>query len=161
MENKKEEIKQEELDLPIGKSHPGYRFYYKVNYKYDENAKCHVPYFDKPVDMWQMIQASKASVDITTIVKRATLGDLTVLHLGEKPYGDISDIPDNLNDLNQFNKQAINDFIGLDPSIRNLFDNDVSKFAKAVEDGSYVDVIKKALNPKVEEKKEEGENNAI
>lgn len=84
-------------------SSSGTKNYFKVQYKYDEQSKCHVPYFDKPIDMFQMIQASKASVDITTIVQRATLGDMTVLHLGEKPYGDIADIPDNLNDLNSMN----------------------------------------------------------
>lgn len=143
-------------------SSSGTKNYFKVNYKYDEEAKCHVPYFDKPIDMFQMIQASKASVDITTIVQRATLGDMTVLHLGEKPFGDIADIPDNLNDLNKMNLEAINNFAKLDPSIKKLFNNDLNSFVKAVEDGSYIDVITKGLigsnEPKNDVKEEDKES---
>lgn len=133
-------------------SSSGNKNYFPVQYKYDDVAKCHVPYFDKPIDMFQKIQASKSSVDITTIVQRATLGDMTVLHLGEKPYGDIADIPDNLNDLNKMNLEAINNFAKLDPSIKKLFNNDLNSFVKAVEDGSYIDVITKGLTGQNEPK---------
>ena len=142
-------------DIPVGVSSSGSRYYYQVKYKYDEESKCHVPYFDKPLNMFEMIQASKSSVDINTIVKRAQVGDLAVLHLGEKPYGDVSNIPDNLNDLNEMNLQAVNQFISLDPSIRILFDNDVNKFSKAIEDGTYIDTINKAFAPKKEQKVED------
>lgn len=146
----KDDVKKEEVkfDVLFGVSSSGSKDYYQVKYKYSEKDKCFIPYFDKPINLYEKIQASKASVDINTIVNRATLGDVTVLNVGKPTYTDISNIPDNLNDLNHMNLESLNSFAKLDPSIKAVFDNDVNKFISAMQDGSYADKIVNALNAK-------------
>lgn len=140
----------------IGFSNCGTRLYYKIKYKWSEEDKCMVPYFDKPVDMFKMIQASKNATDINAIVQRAAAGDVSVINVKNGAYEDISEIPDNLNDMHNLNIEAINSFSKLDPKLQVLFDNDFNKFAAAVADGSYITTINNVIlaNNKVEEKPE-------
>ena len=112
-----------------------------------------IPYFDKPVDMFKMIQACKNSTDINAIVQRAAAGDVSVLNVKNGSYADVSEVPDNLNDMHNLNIEAINSFNKLDPNIQVLFDNDYNKFAQAVEDGSYVNIINQAILKKNNENK--------
>lgn len=149
----KKEVKEE-----IGVSSSGSRFYVPIEYYYDEDVKCMCPKFGKPLDRYEMIQACKPSCDINYIVSRALAGDQSVLHVNEESYADISDIPDNLNDLQAMQKDAISSFDSLDPKIKVLFDNNVDKFIDALNDGSYQQIIANSLNKKEEKevKKEEG-----
>lgn len=146
----KESIKEE-----IGVSSSGSRYYVPLDYEYSEEAKCMVPVFKKPLDRFEMIQASKPSCDINYIVKRALAGDMTALNVKQPTYADVSEIPDNLNDLHKMNIEAINSFSKLDPNIRKLFNNDVDQFISAVENGTYAKIISDALSVQ-EEVKEEG-----
>ena len=138
-------------------SSSGSRLYHPIEYKYSEDDKCFVPYYGKPIDRYAMIQAMAPSCDINYIVKRALAGDITALNVRTSSYADISDIPDNLNDLHEFENMSQKRFNNLDPQIKNLFDNDFIKFSESVEDGTINDIISKFMdskNEKVEEKKE-------
>lgn len=147
------------LSDKIGISSSGTNLYYKIKYKWSEEDKCMIPYFDKAVDMFKMIQASKNSTDINAIVQRAAAGDVSVLNVKNGSYADISDMPDNLNDMHSVNTEALNSFAKLDPNIQVLFDNDYNKFAEAVENGTYVNIINQAIlnknSKQVEEKESE------
>lgn len=141
-------------------SSSGSKYYTPIEYVYDESCKCMVPKFGKKINRYEMIQASKPSCDINYIVKRALAGDMTALNVRTPQYGDISDMPDNLNDLNALQKNSISGFDSLDSNIKALFDNDIDKFISAIGDGSYVDTINNyvsSLNKKTEEVKE-GDN---
>lgn len=136
------------IDEKIYYSSSGSREYAPLKYKYDDECKCMVPYFDKPLDRFKMIQASKNSTDIAAIVQRADAGDITALHVhGDEYYGDVSDVPTNINDINEQKLNAINSFYKMDPKIRNLFNNDVNEFLESLEDNSYVEKINSALKP--------------
>lgn len=133
----------------------GDKFYTPIEYEYSQEHKCFIPVSGKKINRYEMIQASKGSCDINYIVKRALAGDNTALNVRVPSYADVSEVPDNLNDLNNMNLEAINSFAKLDPNLRSLFDNDVDKFISSINDGTYIDVINKALNVKTDNTKEE------
>lgn len=133
----------------------GSDLYYPIKYKWSEEDKCMVPYFDKPLNRYEMIQAAKDSTDIHAIINRVKLGDISVLNVNPPinqgdEIVDVSNIPDNINEATQLQSSAINQFYSLDPNIRALFDNDVSKFSKAISDGTYISIINDSLKPKEE-----------
>lgn len=133
-------------------SSSGDAIYKPIAYKYDNDSKCMVPYFDKPQDRYAMIQASKAKVDINDIIKRAQCGDVSVLNMKhEIQLDDVSNMPDNLNDAHQLSVQALNNWSSLSPDVRKIFGNDLDVFMNAVEDGSYIQTINDALKPKEKE----------
>ena len=127
-------------------SSSGSRYYTPIEYVYDEELKLMVPKFGKKLDRYAMIQASKPSCDINYIVKRALAGDYSALNVRVPNYADISDVPDNLNDLHAFNAEALNNFYKLDPNIRKLFNNNVDTFIEALNNGTYAGIISNALN---------------
>lgn len=137
-------------------SSSGSKYYIPVEYEYDETLKVFVPKFGKKLNRYEMIQASKPSTDINYIVKRALAGDYTALNVKTPQYADVSEMPDNLNDLHAMNIEAINNFSKLDSNIKKLFNNDVQQFINAVNDGSYINVINEALNVQKEVKESEG-----
>lgn len=151
------EVKQDNLSEVVGVSSSGSRFYTPIEYEYSEKDKCFIPKFGKKINRYDMIQASKPSCDINYIVKRAIAGDFTALNVKTPNYVDISEVPDNLNDLHQMNVEAINGFYKLDPAIRTLFNNDVDYFIDCMNNGKVNDIIKAGLTPVNEDsKKEEG-----
>lgn len=153
MKEEKKVIKNESVKEEIGVSSSGSPYYTPIEYVYDNDVKCMVPVFGKPLNRYEMIQACKPSCDINYIVQRALAGDQSVLNVRQESYGDISEIPDNLNDLQAMQKDAINSFDTLDPSIKVLFNNNVDTFIEALNNGTYQNIIVNGL--KKEEKKEE------
>lgn len=153
----KKEDKKEVKEV-IGVSSSGSAFYTPIEYYYDEEVKCMCPKMGKPLNRYEMIQACKPSCDINYIVSRALAGDQSVLNVHQGEYADISDMPDNLNDLQAMQKNAISSFDNLDPKIRVLFNNNVDTFIEALNNGTYQDIIAKGLNEesKKDIKKEEG-----
>lgn len=153
------EVKQDKITEVVGVSSSGSRYYTPIEYVYDEKEKCHVPTFGKKLDRYAMIQACKPTCDINYIYNRAKAGDMSVLNMQVPSYADVSEVPDNLNDLHQMNVEAINGFYKLDPAIRNLFNNDVDYFIESMNNGKVNDIIKAGLTPANDDKekiKEEG-----
>lgn len=134
----------------IGVSSSGSRIYCPIDYEYSDKHKCMIPVFNKKIDRYKTIQASKNSTDIAAIVKRAAAGDVSVLHVRDEVYADVSQMPDNLNDVHSLNIEALNGWSKLDSNIKKLFNNDFETFSNAVENGSYINVINEALNVKNE-----------
>ena len=157
MENKKDDklVEKPFIDKP-GFSNTGSRYFTPIEYKYDEEAKCFVPYQGKPLDRFKMIQASKPSVDINYIVKRAAAGDIGAINVNQGTYADVSNVPTDLNTMHAANIEAINSFYKLDPNLRKLFNNDVDVFAEAISNGTYLETIKNAMS--VEESKNDVSN---
>lgn len=108
-----------------------------IEYKYDDDAKGMVPFFGKPFNRYDMIQAAKASVDINDIVQRAKTGDVSVVNVKQVlPYTDVSQVPDNINDAHTLTTEALNSWSKLNPEVRSIFNNDLDSFMTASEDGS-------------------------
>lgn len=126
-------------------SHCGSKDYTPIEYIWSDETKCMIPVEGKKLDRFKIIQASKNSTDIAAIVQRAMAGDVSGLHVHPEIYADVSNVPSSLNELNEQKVAAVNSFYNMDPKIKALFGNDVSNFIKAVENGSYVDVINNAL----------------
>ena len=124
----------------------GSKYFTPIEYKYSEDDKCFIPAFGKPINRYEMIQASKPATDINIIVKRAIAGDLSGLNVRVPNYVDISNVPDNLNDLHAFNNMSIDSFKKLDPKIQKLFNNNVDNFIEAINNGSYQQIISNAIS---------------
>ena len=122
-------------------SNPGCRYKQDIKYKYDVKVNGMVPYLGEKYDMYEKIQLAKTQVDLDMIIKRAKAGDISVLNVNLEHYGDISSIPDNMNDLNDLYRSIDSNFNSLPKYIRSLFGDSVDSFAKAVSDGSYQDII--------------------
>lgn len=140
----------------------GSKFSRNVEYKFDTKLNCMVPYLGEKFNLYEQIQLSKTQVDLDNIIKRARAGDTSVLHMRNGSFADVSDIPDNLNDLNSLHATIEEQFNALSPELRNLFGNSVESFGNSVANGSYNDTINNyvnALNSRTEVKKEEVTDN--
>lgn len=139
-------------------SSSGTPIYQPVDYEYSEFDKCMVPVYNKKLDRYKMIQASKNATDISAILARAKAGDVSVLHVRDEVYADVSNVPDNINDVHALNIEVLNGWSKLDPNLKKLFDNDYNKFTEAIENGSYIDVINNALKVDNDKNNESEEN---
>lgn len=133
-------VKSEEKNL-VGVSNPGTHFKRDVCYKFDVTVDCMVPYFGEKYNQYEKVQLAKSQVDLDMIIKRARSGDLSVLNVRQAHYGDISNMPDNLNDLNNLYHSIDSNFGSLPKEIKSLFGNDIEVFSKAVASGSYQETI--------------------
>lgn len=136
-------------------TNPGSHYKQDILYKFDVKYNCMVPYYGDKYDLYEKIQLAKTQVDLDMIVKRAKAGDMSVLNVKVANYGDVSNIPDNMNDLNDLYRSIDSNFASLPGEIKNLFGNDVESFSKAVANGSYQDTINTylaSLNKKEEVK---------
>lgn len=145
------------IDENIFCSNVGSHFRQDVCYKWSEKDNCMIPYFGDKYSLYDKIQLAKSQVDIDMILKRAKAGDTSVLHVRNEYYGDISDIPDNMNDLHQLNESISKSFDTLDPNIKALFNNDLGVFSQAVANGSFNDTINSYLESLKKSEKGEGE----
>lgn len=140
-------------DRPAGVTYPGDKIYVKTRYFYGENGEQLAEPGDK-VDMDAYIQASKASTDIVSIIARAQAGDETVLNVHQNGLtGDLTKLPTNVNDvvaLNKLSDKALNNFNALPQEVRDLFDNDATKFFNAVLENKANEVIDSYLKNKKE-----------
>lgn len=140
-------------------SNPGSHFKQDILYKYDVKCNYMVPYFGDKYDLYEKIQLAKSQVDLDMIIKRAKAGDTSVLNVNVAHYGDISNIPNNMNDLNDLYRSIDSSFNSLPKEIKVLFGSDVEVFSSAVANGSYQDTINNFLNTlKKSDEKKEGEN---
>ena len=87
-------------------------------------------------DIYEKIQQYKDECDIKTILARCQAGDISVLNKTKGFYGDFSNLPKSLNELNMFNKSAEQKFMELPAEIREEFDQDYGKFAYELEKGT-------------------------
>lgn len=122
-------------------SNVGSHYKQDILYKFDVKSNCMVPYLGEKYDQYEKIQLAKTQVDLDTIIKRAKAGDTSVLNVNNANYGDISNMPDNLNDLNDLYRSIDSNFNSLPKEIRNLFGDDIEVFSKGVASGSYQKTI--------------------
>ena len=99
-------------------------------------------------NIYKKIQQFKDECDIKNILNRCMNGDYSMLRTGGQ-YGDFSNLPKSLNELQAFNKKAEMNFMKLPKEIRNEFDNDYGTFCYEIEKGTAKNKLEKYL--KVEE----------
>lgn len=103
-------------------------------------------------NIYEKIQQFKDECDIKNILNRIANGDYSMLRNGGQ-YGDFSNLPKSLNELQAFNKEAEMNFMKLPKEVRNEFDNDYGTFCYEIEKGTAKSKLNKYF--KVEENKVE------
>lgn len=107
------------VDKPEAKDNPAFYSHTIKNghLGYDETGKV-IPVDDGDFDLWQLIQSDKDSATLQAQIKQMALNGQTMA-LGVN-YADVSDIPDNINDMYSSNlakkeaAQAAADKVGID-----------------------------------------------
>lgn len=107
------------VDKPEAKDNPEFYSHTIKNghLAYDETGKV-IPVDDGDFDLWQLIQSDKDSATLQAQIKQMALNGQTMA-LGVN-YADVSDIPDNINDMYSSNlakkeaAQAAADKVGID-----------------------------------------------
>lgn len=90
------------------------------------------------------IDSFRRSSDIHNIINAFLNGDDEILNVKEGFYGDITAIPDNLNEITEFANNSRMYFDSLDPRVKEHFGNDPSKFYEAVtSDTVFVEILNK------------------
>ena len=109
-------------------------------YEYnDENLKVLVV---KGVDsLYEKIQLHKDDTDIYKILDKYFRGDLSVLDKNKGIYCDVSQLPDNIVDLNNRMLEQQELFAKLPIDIKKLYGNSLGKFSKAINDSTFIDDI--------------------
>lgn len=79
-------------------------------------------------NVYERIQASLESTKIENIVKRYTEGDMSALMINQGDYIDISEMPTSMLEVQNMIMKVKNEFMKLDPEIRNKFDNSAEKY---------------------------------
>lgn len=168
-ENKKVEVNEEtgevkdvEIVHDVFETNPGSRIKMVLKWKWSDEHKQMVPYYDEEkLDTYKMIQASVPSCDIVAIFNRAMLGDISKINLANPEMynwgdADVSEVPTDINSYNELRKVTLGSWNQVDPKVRAIFGNSFEAFSNAFNDGSFNDIINKALSTtKVEDKKEE------
>lgn len=98
------------------------------------------------INLYQKIQMHKQDTDIYNIIERYLGGDISkldsnVINRGNAFYGDVSSMPDNINDFANYMNDLKRNFDLLPVDVKQKFDNSFMKFGNAVFDSSFVDVI--------------------
>ena len=97
---------------------------------------------DEPFNIDEYIQSFKDECDIYTILEKFALTgctDTSIINKGVMSFGDISDLPDNFNDLNEYFEKASKKLAEFnEDTAKDILNEDVS-----------VDSIQKVLNDKI------------
>lgn len=97
---------------------------------------------DEPFNIFEYIQSFKADCDIYTILEKFALTgctDTSIINKGVMSFGDISDLPDNFNDLNEYFENATKKL--------SEFNDDTAK--QILDENVSIDDIQKGLNDKI------------
>lgn len=93
----------------------------------DKNGKSKL-IWDKPVDIYSMIQANKEETEIEYIMRRATEGDPSILNMVNGQYMDVTDLPKTLAKAQQLVIEQTNKFMDLPWEIRREYNNDPQEY---------------------------------
>lgn len=97
---------------------------------------------DGETDLWQSIQSYADSCDLESIVKRASLGDYSLLNQRSNAFfGDVRELPKTLLEAKEFSAKVDSFFDNLPLDIKKQYDNSPSKFAEALENPKAVESV--------------------
>lgn len=83
---------------------------------------------DKPINVYNRIQADYESCDINAIMRRFALGDTSALNVKEGIYVDVTKMPKNFAELFDRINECQSVFDALDPEVKQLFNNSYEEF---------------------------------
>lgn len=113
----------------------GEKTYRKTRYYIDPETgeRCAEPGDEVNLDAY--IQSSAAATDLATIYEAFKEGDETVVNVGRGIYGDMTQLPTNINDVVASQKvidTASKSFDALPDEVKELFGNDVNAYFNAL-----------------------------
>lgn len=92
-------------------------------------------------DIYARTQKACGFKSVKELVERYKRGDISALQKVQGFYGDISDMPTCLNDVNAVVRNAQSTYHTLPKPVKDLFGN-YDNFIKSVSDGTYVEKLK-------------------
>lgn len=106
---------------------------YLDQYEYDFDEKGDVKRStlhktDKPVNVYDRIQADYESCDINAIMRRFALGDSSALDVKQGIYADVTKMPKTFAELFDRINACQQTFDSLDPEVKELFNNSYEEF---------------------------------
>lgn len=112
-------------------SEPGSKYLDQYAYDFDEKGEVKSSSLhktDKPLNVFEKIQADYPSTDINLLMKKFALGDSSAINVTEGVYADVTKMPTTFAELfNRVNK--CNElFDTLPPDVKALFNNSVEEF---------------------------------
>lgn len=96
---------------------------------------------DGKIDTYQQIQSHKDSVDIQYIMTRFANGDSSALSKVQGVYGDFTNIPTSLNELQNRVLDAERLFYQLPVDVREKFEHNPSMFYQMIGSDSFNDIL--------------------
>lgn len=108
---------------------------------------------DGKIDIYMQIQSHKDSVDINFIMTRFANGDSSALSKAQGLYGDFTNIPTSINDLQNRVLDAEKLFYQLPVEVREKFEHNPSMFYHMIGSDSFNEILgvdKTTENPVVE-----------
>lgn len=141
----------------LEESDSGSPFMDQLDYEVKEGFDLPVPFVKGQINFYELIQSSKASTDIASILARAKQ-DPSVLQVSEGFYGDITQTPNSLMEAAALGTATKESFDNLSDDVKALFGNDYNTFYQMVLSNVVDKVISDQVQLKAKEK--EGEDNA-
>ena len=107
-------------------SEPGSPYLDQYEFDFDEKGEVKrttLHKSDKPLNVYERIQADYESCDINAIMRRFALGDTEALNVKEGIYADVTTMPKNMAELFEKINECQRVFDHLDPDVKQLFNN--------------------------------------
>lgn len=99
---------------------------------------------DGSIDLYSQIQSWKDECDINILMAKFTNGDKTALMQRVGSYMDISELPDNFNDIMNVTTKAQSLFDSLPTDIKNVFGNNVYNFLANAKTKEFAELMSKS-----------------
>lgn len=95
------------------------------------------------IDIYEMIQSHRDSVDLKLTLERYARGDDSALNRRQAFFGDFTNMPTNLSELSQRILDAQDLFNSLDVDARREFDFDAGKFFASIGTPEFESIVRK------------------
>ena len=146
--------------IPSSKPCPsGNRYKTLYKYEYDEELHCPRRVVSGKMDIKDFIQQSANDVDFKSIGKMLVdTRDNVISHFTDNKGVtlDITKLPRDIHEYELLHNKMLKSFDGLDPEVKNLFQNDFELFAKSWRNGSIKGVFDTYNKSKVEKVPDDG-----
>lgn len=112
-------------------SEPGSKYLDQYSYDFDEKGEVksstlHVT--DKPINVYEKIQADYASTDINLLMQRFALGDSSAINVREGVYADVTKMPKTWAELFDRVNTCEDYFVRLPAELKQMFNNSYEEF---------------------------------
>ena len=113
-------------------------------------------------NVYKKIQEYAEETDVYNVLRRyAETGDTEILNKRKTFYGDFTKIPSTPIEAINMARKAEKEFEEIDKNVRELFNNDVKVFKKAIMDGTVEEKMAGLMGRKVEQQEQQQEQTVV